>query len=107
MTAPALLRLLGLGHRARHLVVGVQAVRARLQDGSCHVVVLAEDASDRTLEKVARLATAKAVPTITGPSAAAIGAQLGMPPVMAVGVRDRALADGIRAVGAGTPIAEA
>jgi hypothetical protein len=30
-----------------------------------------------------------------GPSAAAIGAQLGKPPVMAVGVRDRALASGI------------
>ena len=30
-----------------------------------------------------------------GPCAAAIGAQLGKPPVMAVGVRDRALADGM------------
>ncbi len=32
---------------------------------------------------------------VPGPSAAAIGAQLGRPPVMAVGVRDRALAGGM------------
>ena len=37
----------------------------------------------------------KAVPLLPDPSAAAIGAQLGKPPVMAVGVRDRALAGGM------------
>jgi hypothetical protein len=41
------------------------------------------------------LATAKAVPIVPGPRADVIGAQLGKPPVMAVGVRDRALARGI------------
>jgi hypothetical protein len=35
------------------------------------------------------------VALLPGPSAAAIGAQLGKPPVMAVGVRDRALAGGM------------
>jgi ribosomal protein L7Ae-like RNA K-turn-binding protein len=59
-------------------------------------VVLAADASPRAVEKVVRLAAGKKVPLVAGPSAAAIGAQLGKPPVMAVGVRDRALADGIR-----------
>jgi hypothetical protein len=47
------------------------------------------------LDKVVRLAKAKSVPIVSGPSADAIGAQLGKPPVMAVGVRDRALARGI------------
>jgi hypothetical protein len=32
---------------------------------------------------------------VAGPDAAAIGARLGRPPVMAVGVRDRGLAEGI------------
>ena len=58
-------------------------------------MVVAEDASPRAMEKVVRLASAKRVPIVAGPGAAAIGAQLGKPPVMAVGVRDRALADGI------------
>src|SRR5919109_3641485 len=90
-----LLGLLGLGQRARRIVVGVDAVRKALQAGKCWCVVVAEDASPRAVEKVVRLAAAKGVPLVNGPSAAAIGAQLGKPPVMAVGVRDRALADGI------------
>ena len=72
-----LLGLLGLGQRGRLLVV------------------VADDASPRAMDKVVRLAAARKVPLVAGPSAAAIGAQLGKPPVMAVGVRDRALADGI------------
>ena len=90
-----LLGLLGLGQRARRIVVGVDAVRKELQAGKCWCVVLAEDASPRAVEKVVRLATAKGVPLVPGPRAAVIGAQLGKPPVMAVGVRDRALAGGM------------
>jgi ribosomal protein L7Ae-like RNA K-turn-binding protein len=89
------LGLIGLGYRARNVVVGVDAVRKELQAGKCRCVVVAEDASPRAVDKVVRLAAAKSVPLVTGPGAAAIGAQLGKPPVMAVGVRDRALADGI------------
>jgi ribosomal protein L7Ae-like RNA K-turn-binding protein len=90
-----LLGLLGLGYRGGRVAVGVNAVRKELQAGKCWCVVVAEDASPRTVEKVVRLATAKGVPVIPGPGAAAIGAQLGRPPVMAVGVRDRALAGGM------------
>lgn len=90
-----LLGLLGLGQRGRLLVVGVDAVRQQLQAGKIWCVVVAADAGPRAMEKVVRLAIAKGVPLVSGPGAAAIGAQLGKPPVMAVGVRDRALADGI------------
>jgi ribosomal protein L7Ae-like RNA K-turn-binding protein len=90
-----LLGLLGLGYRGRRVVVGVDAVRSELQRGKCWCVVVAEDASPRAVDKVVRLALAKKVPILTGPRAAAIGAQLGKPPVMAVGVRDRALANGM------------
>jgi ribosomal protein L7Ae-like RNA K-turn-binding protein len=90
-----LLGLIGLGYRARSVVVGTDAVRRELQAGKCRCVVLADDASPRAMDKVVRLATAKAVPLLTGPGAAAIGAQMGKPPVMAVGVRDRALAGGM------------
>ncbi len=90
-----LLGLIGLGYRGRRIVVGVDGVRKELQAGKCWCVVVAEDASPRAIDKVVRLATAKGVPLLPGPSAAAIGAQLGKPPVMAVGVRDRALAGGM------------
>jgi ribosomal protein L7Ae-like RNA K-turn-binding protein len=91
-----LLGLLGLGMRGRLLVIGVDAVRDQVKAGRVFCVVVAADASPRAIDKVVRLAGAKGVPLLAGPSAAAMGAQLGKPPVMAVGVRDRALADGIR-----------
>ena len=90
-----ILGLLGLGYRARNVSIGVDAVRRDLQAGKCWCVVVAEDASPRTLDKVVRLAAAREIPLLPGPRAAAIGAQLGKPPVMAVGVRDRALAGGM------------
>ena len=90
-----LLGLLGLGYRGRGVVIGVDAVRRQLQGQRCWCVVLASDASPRARDKVARLAAAQEIPVVTGPSAAVIGTRLGKPPVMAVGIRDRALADGV------------
>ena len=91
----ALLRLLGLGYRARNVVVGVDAVRHGLQRGELRCVVLAKDASARAVEKLVRLAEGRRVPLLEGPDAETLGVHLGKPPVMAVGIRDRALADGI------------
>jgi ribosomal protein L7Ae-like RNA K-turn-binding protein len=90
-----LLGLLGLGLRGRLVVVGVDAVRKELQGGTVRCVVLAADASPRAVEKVVKLAAGRRVPLVGGPDAAAIGARLGRPPVMVVGVRDRGLAEGI------------
>ncbi len=90
-----LLGLLGLGLRGRNVAVGVDAVRKELQGGRLGCVVLAADASPRAVEKVVRLAAARKVPLVRGPHADAIGARLGRPPVMAVGVRHRGLAQGV------------
>ncbi|HXE57017.1 MAG TPA: ribosomal L7Ae/L30e/S12e/Gadd45 family protein [Gemmatimonadales bacterium] len=90
-----LLGLLGLGARAGHLVVGVDGVRRQLQGDRLQCVVVASDASRRALDKVVRLAATRGVPLVAGPGAEALGARLGRPPVMVVGVRDRALAKGI------------
>jgi len=88
-------RLLGLGLRAGNVVIGVAGVRAGLQRGTISCVVLAADASQRTIEKVARLAEAKQVPVLRGPGADELGAGLGKPPVQAVGVTDAALSRGL------------
>jgi ribosomal protein L7Ae-like RNA K-turn-binding protein len=90
-----IVRLLGLGVRAGNVVIGVAGVRAALQRGKISCVVLAADASQRTIEKVARLAEAKQVPVLRGPVADELGAGLGKPPVQAVGVSDPALAKGL------------
>ena len=91
-----LLGLLGLGRRAGGVVIGVDAVRRALQSEQLRCVVVASDAGARAMEKVVRLAEGRGVPVVQGPGADEIGARLGKPPVMAVGIRDRALADGIR-----------
>lgn len=91
----ALTRLLGLGARARSVVIGVTGVRARLQSGALKCVVLADDASPRTKDKVERLARARGVPVLRGPAAERLGAVLGRAPVQAAGVEDPALARGL------------
>lgn len=97
------LRLLGLGYRARQVVVGVDAVRTGLQRDRCCCLVLAADASARTRDKVVRLAQARRVPLVPGPIAETLGRQLGRPPVMVVGVVDPALGRGIVQAGATAP----
>jgi ribosomal protein L7Ae-like RNA K-turn-binding protein len=92
-----LLRLLGLGLRARHVVVGVAGVRAKLASGRLACVVVAADASPRTFDKVDRPARARGVRVLRGPAADRLGAALGRPPVQAVGVQDTALARGLAA----------
>jgi ribosomal protein L7Ae-like RNA K-turn-binding protein len=91
----ALAGLLGLGQKGGRLVVGVEGVRARLRQDRLALVVIAADASRRTRDKVERLAIARGVPVLAGPTAARLGARLGRPPVQTVGVGDRALARGL------------
>ena len=98
-----LLGLLGLGMRARQLVVGVDAVRRALQADEVRCVVMAADAGPRAAEKVVRLARGRGIPLVPGPAAEMLGARLGRPAVMAVGVRDRALADGVLRSATGSP----
>lgn len=93
--AERLLRLLGLGYRARQVVVGVESVRDGLRADRVACVVVAGDVSPRATEKVVRLAAAKGIPLIVGPSAEAIGTRLGKPGIMVAGVMDRALARGL------------
>ena len=88
-------RLLGLGLRAGNVVIGVAGVRAGLQRGKISCVVLAADASQRTIDKVERLAEARKIPVLRGPVAMELGTGLGRPPVQAVGVTDPALARGL------------
>jgi ribosomal protein L7Ae-like RNA K-turn-binding protein len=90
-----LLSLIGLGYRAGKVSIGVERVKDDLRAGRVHCVVVADDASERANDKAVRLAVARGIPVVGGPSAQALGAELGKPPVMVVGLRDRSLTDGI------------
>ena len=90
------LRLIGMGLRAGKVIVGTERVRNALQRTALPLIVVAEDASARTQEKVVRLANRKGVRIVIGPSADRLGMQLGRPTVQAVGVRDKNIA---RAIG--------
>lgn len=70
-------------------------MRRALQQDELHCVVIAADATGRVEDKVVRLARARRVPLVQGPSARQLGATVGKPPVMVVGVEERALAAGI------------
>jgi ribosomal protein L7Ae-like RNA K-turn-binding protein len=95
------LGLLGLAARAGALTVGTGATRAGLRRGDVRLVVLADDRSPRTADKVERLARGTAVPVVIGPEAVALGARIGRGAVQAVGITDPAFADGILAAGSG------
>ena len=90
-----LLNLIAMGHRARRVTIGVDRVREDIRAGRTTCVVVAEDASARAFEKVVRLALARDIPVVRGPAADRLGAQLGKPPVMVVGLKDRSLTDGV------------
>lgn len=93
------LGLLGLARRGGAVVRGTGGVRAALQRGELVLVVVAQDCSSRTDEKVVRLARKKGVRMLTGPDAIELGRRLGARSLQAVGVRDPRLAAGLGAGG--------
>jgi len=94
--AERLLRLIGLGVRARTVVVGVEQVRAAIKKGNVVFAVVAPDASVNSRDKVVPLLRARRVMFVEGPTAAELGAAVGREQTAAVGVVDPQLARGIR-----------
>ena len=91
-----LLRLIGLGVRARGAVVGVQQVRQAAKKGTLAFAVIAPDASHNSLDKLVPLLRARGVRFADAVSAAELGAAVGRESTAAVGIVDRQLAKGIR-----------
>jgi ribosomal protein L7Ae-like RNA K-turn-binding protein len=91
-----LLRLIGLGVRARGAVVGVQQVRQAAKKGDLAFAVVAPDASQNSLDKLVPLLRARRIRFADAVSAAELGAAVGRESTAAVGIVDRQLAKGIR-----------
>jgi ribosomal protein L7Ae-like RNA K-turn-binding protein len=91
-----MLRLIGLGVRARTVVVGVEQVRSAIKKGNIVFAVIAPDVSVNSREKIVPLLRARRVNFVEGPTAAELGAAVGREKTAAVGIVDPQLARGIR-----------
>lgn len=91
-----LLRLIGLGLRARTVVVGVEQVRAAAKSNKLAFAIVAPDASENSRAKVVPLLNARRVRFVEGPTAAQLGAAAGREQTAAVGILDQQLANGVR-----------
>jgi len=96
--AKRVLRLIGLGVRSRGVVVGVEQVRQAANKGTLVFAVVAPDASRHSLDKVVPLLQARRIRFVEGPSSSDLGAAVGREQTAAIGVVDRQLANGIRAL---------
>ncbi len=88
--------LLGLGLRARSVVVGVEQVKAAVGKRSVRLTLVADDAAENSRTKVLPLLAARHVLVIGGVTAGDLGAAVGRETTTVVAVVDEALARGIR-----------
>jgi ribosomal protein L7Ae-like RNA K-turn-binding protein len=86
------MRLLGLGVRGRGVIVGVKQVREAARSNKVEYAIVATDASENSLEKIAPLLNARRVRFIEVPSAVELGAAVGREQTTVVGIVDRQLA---------------
>src|SRR2546423_10613578 len=93
-----LLGLIGLGLRGRGAIVGVQQVREAARRGKLYLAIAAPDASSNSLDKVLPLLRARGIAVISGPVAAELGGAAGRETTAVIGIVDRGLAKGIRAL---------
>ena len=92
------LRLVGLGARSRGIVIGVEQVREAAKKDKVVYVLVAPDAARNSVDKLVPLLSARGIKFVEGPSAAELGAAVGKEQTAAVGIVDRPLARGIRAL---------
>ena len=96
--ARKLLGLIGLGVRGRGAIVGVQQVREAARRGKLYLAIAAPDASSNSLDKVLPLLRARGITVFAGPSSTELGSAVGRETTAVIGIVDRGLANGIRAL---------
>ena len=93
-----LLGLIGLGLRGRGAIVGVEQVRNAARRGKLLLAIAAPDASSNSLDKVLPLLRARGITVVAGPSAVELGSIAGREATAVIGIVDKGLAKGIRAL---------
>ena len=95
-TERRVLGLVGLGIRARNVVVGTEQVRMAARKGRLALAIVAPDASPNSLKKLLPLLQALRVRVVQGPGAETLGSAVGRHSTAAIGVTDASLARGVR-----------
>lgn len=90
-----MLGLVGLGLRSRNVVVGVEQVRAAARKGTLGLALVATDAAENSAAKLRPLLKARRVRVLDGLTGAQLGGVAGRHQTAAIGITDRALANGI------------
>ncbi len=90
--------LLGLGVRGRRVVVGVESVRTAAKRGKLVLAIAACDASANSMNKAIPLLKARGISVLSGPEGKSLGTAVGRETTAIVGIVDRGLAGGIRAL---------
>src|SRR5438132_1662439 len=85
----------------RGAIIGVQQVREASRRGKLHLAIAAPDASSNSLEKVLPLLHARGITVVAGPSAVELGSAAGREATAVIGIVDKGLAKGIRALSLG------
>ncbi len=86
---------LGLARRAGSLAWGARAVEKAVGRGQAEVVVLAEDAADRTRARIQRLSQNAGIPVVSCSSSDDLGGWIGLGRVATCAVTDANLARSI------------
>lgn len=86
------LKLLGLGQRARSVVSGDEGVRAKLERRQARLVIIATDAAPATQQDFSALSRRFGVPFVLFGAKAELGAALGKSPRAVLTILDQHLA---------------
>lgn len=89
-------RLLGLGLRARTVIVGVNQARVAVQKDEVVLAIVSDDASENSRDKILPMLKARGVEVLGGVTAAELGDAVGKDATTVVAVMDAALARGMR-----------
>jgi ribosomal protein L7Ae-like RNA K-turn-binding protein len=89
----SVLRLVGLARRAGAIAPGTDAVRRAVRAGEACLVLFATDASRVQLDKIRTSMKDLAIPQVSLGDRDTLGAAVGLPPLSAVAITDRTLAE--------------
>lgn len=88
--------MLGLAQRAGRLVSGFDAVKRAIVRGRAHLIVISQDASANTAERVRRIAAARGVPCVAWADMRTLGAAIGRRDRAVIAVVDPQMAEAVR-----------
>ena len=96
-----ILGLIGLAARARKVCFGADSVEEKTKKGKVKLLIIAEDASNRTKDKFIKLAEEKNIPIIIKEKIETLSKAIGKPNKAIIGIEDINLSNEIQKINNG------